>query len=524
MAPVTCWRYQPVSKGFVSLVGAGPGDPGLLTVKGMQRLQSAEVVLYDRLLDPALLDYVPASAERVYVGKQAARHALSQSEINALLVARGLAGKRVVRLKGGDPFVFGRGGEELEALHQAGVAFEVVPGVTSSIAAAAYAGIPITHRGHASSFTVVTGHEDPTKPDSSLQWEHLAPGTGTLVFLMGVENLEGIVARLLQHGRAPETPVALVRRGTWADQEVVTGTLGDIAKQMADRDFPSPAVIVVGEVVRLRDALRWWDARPLSGKRVVVTRAREQASDLAAQLSALGAEVIEAPAIHIAEPASYEALDAAIAGLAAYGWVVFTSANGVAGLFGRLQALGGDARRLGGVRVAAVGPGTTAALNARGIKPDYVPQRALTAEVAEGLIAQGVSGQRILLPRTDIVGEDLAGKLAAAGAVVDQVVAYCTLSPAALEPEVEALLRSGEVDIITFASASTVRNLCALLGHDAASVIGRSTVATIGPITSQAAKELGVRVDAEATDHTVPGLVEAVLQHAAGQAPTASRS
>jgi len=512
-----------VSDGFVSLVGAGPGDPGLLTVKGMQRLQAADVVLYDRLLDPALLDYVPATAERIYVGKQASRHALSQREINDLLVARGLAGKRVVRLKGGDPFVFGRGGEELEVLQQAGVAFEVVSGVTSSIAAAAYAGIPITHRGHTSAFTVVTGHEDPTKPDSSLRWEHLAQGAGTLVFLMGVENLEGIVARLVEHGRSAETPVALVRRGTWADQEVVAGTLGSIVQQIAERDFPSPAVIVVGDVVRLRDRLRWWDVRPLFGKRIVVTRAREQASELAAHLSALGAEVIEAPAIDIAEPESFAGMDAVLSDLGRYGWVVFTSANGVAGLFARLQALGSDARRLGGVRVAAVGPGTAAALSRWGITADFVPERALTAEVAKGLIAKGMAGLRVLLPRTDIVGEDLAGLLAAAGASVDQVVAYRTLMPEGLDPEVEALLRHGRVDIITFASASTVRNLCGLLGNGAAEVIGRSTVVTIGPITSQAARDLGVRIDAEATDHTVPGLVQAVLR-AAGPIAHASRS
>ncbi len=345
-----------MASGFVSLVGAGPGDPGLLTVKGLQRLREAEVVLYDRLIDPSLVDHAPASAERIYVGKEAQRHALTQTEINALLVARGLAGKRVVRLKGGDPFVFGRGGEELEALHAVGVAFEVVPGITSAVAAAAYAGIPVTHRGYTSSFAVVTGHEDPTKPDTSIDWPHLAKAAGTLVFLMGVENLPSIVAKLMEHGRDAATPVALVRHGTWADQEVVTGTLATIAGQLQGRRFPPPAVIVVGEVVSLRETLRWWDARPLFGTRVLVTRAREQASDLAQRLAALGANVLEAPAIAIAEPDSFGPLDAAIDTLAGYGWVVFTSANGVAGFFRRLPAPGPDTRARGAGRRSAPAP------------------------------------------------------------------------------------------------------------------------------------------------------------------------
>ncbi len=499
-----------MASGFVSLVGAGPGDPGLLTVKGLQRLQAAEGVLYDRLIDPGLVDHAPASAERIYVGKEAQRHALTQSEINALLVARGLAGKRVVRLKGGDPLVFGRGGEELEALRAAGVAFEVGPGITSAIAAAAYAGIPITHRGYTSSFSVVTGHEDPTKPDTSIDWPHLAKATGTLVFLMGVENLPSIVARLIEHGRDATTPVALVRHGTWADQEVVTGTLATITGLLADRHFPPPAVIVVGEVVSLRETLRWWDTRPLFGARVLVTRAREQASDLARRLADLGANVLEAPAITIAEPEDFGPLDAAIDSLDQFGWVVFTSANGVGGLFRRLAARGRDARAFGSAQVAAVGPGTSAALAERGITADYQPERFLTAAVAEGLTGLGVAGQRVLLPRTDIVSEDLAAALTAAGATVDQVVAYRTLVPDHLEPEVAQTLRAGAIDVVTFASASTVRNLVGLLGADAPQVLARARIASIGPITSAAARAAGLRVDVEATEHTIPGLVDAV--------------
>lgn len=500
-----------MAKGFVSLVGAGPGDPGLLTIKGMERLQQCEVVLYDRLLDPRLLDYVPPSAERIYVGKEAQRHALKQSEINDLLVQRGLAGKRVVRLKGGDPFVFGRGGEELQALQGAGVPFEVVPGITSSIAVAAYAGIPVTHRGFTSSFAVITGHEDPTKPDTSIDWPHLANAAGTLVFLMGVENLPAITARLIEHGRDPHTPVALVRHGTWADQQTVTGTLATITQEIAGRPFPPPAVIVVGEVVRLRDQLRWFDARPLSGKRVLVTRAREQASQLANRLTELGAEVIEAPAITIAEPDDYGPLDDAIWRLDEYRWVVFTSANGVAGFFGRLRALGMDSRAIGRAKVAAVGSGTAAALAGWGITPDFQPARFLTSAVAEGLRERGVDGARILLPRTDAVGEDMAGPLVAAGATVDTVVAYRTLVPDRLEPPVEQALRDGQVDVVTFASGSTVRNLVALLGPDGARVLASPLVACIGPITARTARDAGLRVDVEATEHTIDGLVEAIV-------------
>ena len=328
-----------MAKGKVYLVGGGPGDPGLITLRGVECLQQADLVLYDRLINPALLRHARPGAEVVYVGKAAGGHALSQQGINDLLVARAQAGDTVVRLKGGDPFVFGRGGEEALALVEAGVPFEVVPGISSSIAAPAYAGIPVTHRNLASSFAVITGHEDPTKPDSSLHWEHLAKGVDTLVFLMGLENLPLIVEQLVANGRPPETPIALVRWGTWARQETLTGTLSDIQDKLQGRAFSPPVATIVGPTVPLREQLAWFDNRPLSGVRVLVTRAREQASQLAAQLAALGAEPVEAPAIEIAEPDDYAPLDEALRGMNRYRWVVFTSANGV---LGSLPPLAGD--------------------------------------------------------------------------------------------------------------------------------------------------------------------------------------
>ena len=498
--------------GKVYLVGGGPGDPGLITMRGVECLQHADVVLYDRLINPQLLRHARAGAELVYVGKTAGRHALSQTEINALLVKEGSAGKIVVRLKGGDPFVFGRGGEEAIELMQAGVPFEVVPGVTSSIAAPAYAGIPVTHRGVASSFAVITGHEDPTKPDSSIRWEHLATGVDTLIFLMGVENLPLIVQQLIANGRPPETPIALVRWGTWQRQETLTGTLGDIQDKLKDRAFGPPAVTIVGPTVALREQIAWFDNRPLFGVRVLVTRARDQASQLAEQLTALGAEPIEAPAIEIQEPDDYAALDEALSHTERYGWIVFTSANTVTSVFRRLQVLGKDSRALASTKIAAVGPGTSAALREHGIEPDLIPDAYLTKAVAEALIEQGVSGAHILLPRTDIATEDLPKLLTDAGAVLHQVIAYRTVQATDLDPVVKRQLQNGDIHIVTFASASTVRNLVTLLGGDT-SLLSKSVIASIGPVTSDAAREAGLTVDVEATEHTIPGMVTAIQRH-----------
>lgn len=499
-------------RGRVYLVGAGPGDPGLITVRGVQCLEQAAVVVYDRLVDPTLLRHAPPTAELIYAGKSARNHALTQDEINAILVDRGARGNSVVRLKGGDPFVFGRGGEEIEALLEAGIPFEVVPGVTAAVAAPAYAGIPVTHRGVSSSFAVVTGHEDPTKPDSSINWSTLATATGTVVFMMGVENLSLIVRQLTSHGRSPETPVALVRWGTWPQQAVLTGALHNIVERVAAQGFKPPAVIVVGDTVKLRERFRWFDNRPLSGTRVLVTRAREQASELSRRLHDLGAETLEAPAIAITEPDDFAPLDAAIERLGSYDWVLFTSPNGVTGVFDRMDHLARDARAFGGVNIAAVGPATSQALRRHGLTPDLIPDRFLTDAVAAGLIARGVAGRRVLLPRTDIVGEDLAGALEGAGALVDQVVAYRTVQAPGIDPEVAGRLAAGEVDFVTFTSSSTVRNLLAAL-DGRQELLQRPTIVSIGPVTSRTARESGLDVRVEAVEHTVPGLVAALAAH-----------
>jgi uroporphyrinogen III methyltransferase/synthase len=497
------------SKGLVYLVGAGPGDPGLITVKGLTCLQKADVVIYDRLVSPALLRQARRGCELIDAGKSPKGHTLPQEAINALLVEKALAGKVVVRLKGGDPFLFGRGGEEAEALAEAGVPFEVIPGVTSAIAAPAYAGIPVTHRDHTSTFTVVTGHEDPTKADSSIDWQKLATGVGTLVFLMGVGNLSKIVAKLIEHGRDARTPVAIVQEGTEARQKTVTGSLADIVERAREAEIKPPAVTIVGGVVRLREKLRWFDTKPLFGKRVLVTRSREQASALSQQLRELGAEPLEYPAIEIAPPKDIAPLDEAIARLPTYDWLIFTSANGVRALVDRMSEKGTDIQALARPKIAAIGPATAQALAGYGLRVDYLPEVYTSEEIAAGI--GDVAGQRMLLPRAARAPKQLAQALRGKGAVVDEVAAYRTLAVAAPD-ELKALLSDGQIDIVTFTSSSTVRNLVASLqGPTPADVLSRCLVACIGPVTARTAARLGIRVDVVAREHTIPGLVEAIV-------------
>ncbi|MGB6895656.1 MAG: uroporphyrinogen-III C-methyltransferase [Dehalococcoidia bacterium] len=499
------------ASGKVWLVGAGPGDPGLLTLAGAACLARAEVVLYDRLVHPRLLDLAPAGAERIYVGKQAGGHTLTQDEINALLVARACEGKRVVRLKGGDPYVFGRGGEEAEALVAAGVPFEVVPGVTSAVAAPAYAGIPVTHRGLASSVAVVTGHEDAAKEESSIDWARLATGVDTLVLLMGVANLPDIAEQLVRHGRPPETPAAVIEWGTLPRQRTVSGTLGDIARRAAEAGLQPPAVTVVGEVAGLRETLRWFDNRPLFGKRVLVTRTRRQASALSQALAEAGAEPIELPTIEIeprADPGAVQAaLDALRAG--AYAWALFTSANGVELFFGHLRERGLDARAFGSAMVAAIGPGTAEALAGEGIAADLVPEDFLAEGLLRALAEHEMADRRVLVPRAEGARRELIEGLEAQGARVDELTLYRSAVPR--EPDAEGLrrLRAGELDIVTFASSSAVRNLAEMLG-DNPEPLRRPLIACIGPVTAQAAEELGLTVGLVSEEHTIPGLVRAL--------------
>ncbi len=499
--------------GKVYLVGGGPGDPGLFTVRGAELLGRAEVVVYDRLANGVLLDhYLRPDAERIYAGKSSNRHTYPQEEINRLLVSKAEEGKIVVRLHGGDPFVFGRGGEEAAALVEAGIPFEVVPGITSAVAVPAYAGIPVTHRGQNSSFAVVTGHEDPTKLESSLDWEKLSTGVGTLVFLMGLTNLQNIVDRLVQNGRPADTPVAVIRWGTWPRQKTLTGTLSDIVAKVREGGFRPPAVIVVGGVVGLRDTLRWWDNRPLFGKRVLVTRSREQAGSLSALLREYGADPVEVPVLETVPPESYDAMDSAIARLESYDWIVFTSVNGVKSFLDRLESLALDVRALGRTRIAAIGPATAQELRRYHLKVDLVPSEYVAEAVAAALLSTGVEGRRMLLPRADLAREALAVELERAGALVDNVVAYRTVPARSDMGRLREQLSAGEIDVVTFASSSTVRYLVAALGEDALPLLSRSTIACIGPITADTAREMGLQVDVMAGEHTIPGLVKALSE------------
>jgi uroporphyrinogen III methyltransferase/synthase len=497
--------------GRVFLVGAGPGDPGLITLRGLQCLQAADAVVYDRLVDNRLLARARPGAELIDAGKVPGEERNRQTETNALLVRLARQGKQVVRLKGGDPFVFGRGGEEAEALQEEGIPFEVVPGVTSAIAAPAYAGIPLTHRRLASSFAVVTGSEDPQKDGSSVAWNSLAQQGGTLVVLMGWENFANIVQTLVQYGRSPGTPVAVVQWGTEPYQRTVVGTLSDIVGKANEAGLSPPVVVVVGEVVELRDKLRWFDSRPLFGKRVLVTRTRTQAGTLSELLSRRGAQPIEVPTIEIRPLEEFAELDGALRRLHGYDWVVFTSVNAVQSVFGRLETLGLDARAFRAARVAAIGPATAASLREHGIIADFVPDSFVSEAVVEGLKGHGMDGCRVLLPRADLAREALASGLSSLGAAVHEVAAYRTVTPEDAGARLREILTEG-IDVATFTSSSTVRNLAQLLDGDLGLLSG-VTIACIGPITAAGARELGLNVDIVASEYTVEGLVDALEAH-----------
>jgi uroporphyrinogen III methyltransferase/synthase len=498
--------------GKVYLVGAGPGDPGLISWKGLECLAQADVVIYDRLLDERLLDSAPLEAERIYVGKTVSEHALEQRGINQLLVKMAQAGKTVVRLKGGDPFVLGRGGEEAEALEQKHILFEVVPGISSAVAVPAYAGIPVTHRGRASSFAVITGHEDPQKASSSIAWEKLATGVDTLVFLMGMRNLPQIVARLLEHGRPPDTPMAVIKNGTRPEQKVIVGNLTDIAAKVKEQHFTSPAVIVVGEVVRLREKLRWFDNRPLFGKHVLVTRARHQASALSKLLSQCGAQPIELPAIDIQDALSTEELQEAISNLKHYQWIVFTSVNGVNAFFRQLYSLNRDTRALASLKIGALGPATAKALEMRGIVPDYLPEVYTSKDFIAGLGGWDIAGERFLLPRADIADKELTEGIVRLGAEAHDLAVYRTVPVFDAISRAKQLLLAGEIDVIAFTSSSTVSNLVAAFEEEPPAM-NSAKVACIGPKTADTAAGAGLRVDIVAREHTIPGLVSAIEQY-----------
>jgi uroporphyrinogen III methyltransferase/synthase len=497
--------------GVVYLVGAGPGDPGLMTARSLELIAAADAVFHDRLIPPGALDGAREDAELVYVGKAPGQPSVPQEEIGERLIAAAREGKSVVRLKGGDPFVFGRGGEEGEALREAGIEFEVVPGITAGVAASAYAGIPVTHRDDASAVAFVTGHEDPDKTETALDWAALASFPGTLVFYMGVKRLAGNAAALIEAGRDPDEPAAAVERGTMAGQRTVTATLGTLAAAVEREGVGAPSLIVIGPVVGRRESLAWLERRPLNGRRVVVTRARAQASSLAGALRALGAETVELPAIRI-EPRidGYEAR-AAVAGIRDYSLVCLTSANGARLLFEAMAAAGLDARALAGATVAAIGTGTAAELALHGIAADVVPERSVAEALVEALAATDVKGRRALVVRPSAARDVLPDALRGRGAEVDAVALYETVRE---EPDAGALEAARGADYITFTSASTVRNLKDALGDEFPAA---ARVASIGPITSEAARAAGIEVAVEAERHDIDGLVEALLVDARAQ-------
>jgi uroporphyrinogen III methyltransferase/synthase len=476
----------------------------------------ADVVLYDHLANPDLLKHVPQDAERIYVGRKGRGSYRDQEEINALLVTKAGEGNCVVRLKGGDPFVFGRGGEEAETLAQAGISFTVIPGVTAAVAVPAYAGIPVTHRTLASTVSFVTGHEDPTKPSSAMEWPRLASSEGTLVFLMGTKNLPHIVERLIQEGKLSTTPVAAIRWGTYARQQTVVGTLADIVEKVAQADLSPPTVIVVGEVVRLRDRLNWCESRPLFGKGVLVTRPREQAPALSNLLAELGAEPIECPTLEICPPDSWVPVDESIQELSSYDWIIFTSVNGVKAFMGRLWFHQKDARSLGNAKVCCIGPRTEEEANRWGLRADLVPKEFQAEGILDALGGLSIQGQRILIPRAKVAREILPEQLRELGATVRVVHGYQAVPPDSAREPISHRFRNLDIQYLTFTSSSTVKNFCQLFSdrQELQKLTQHATVACIGPITAKTVEEEGLSVDIVAAQNTVPALVDAIVAHA----------
>jgi uroporphyrinogen III methyltransferase/synthase len=496
------------SEGKVFLVGAGPGDLGLVTLRAKECIERADVIVYDHLANPEVLSWARDDAEIIYAGKKAGEHALKQEEINSLLARKAGEGKQVVRLKGGDPFVFGRGAEEARAIVDLGIEFEVVPGITSAIAAPAYAGIPVTHRAENSHVTFFTGHEDPAKRESSIDFAALAKLGGTQVMLMGVERIDAITREMLKHGVRPDLPVALVRWGTTGRQQTVVGTLENIAKKVVDLEFEAPAVAVFGEVVSLREHLNWYEKdRPLSGRRIVVTRTRKQASVLSGQLRALGADVLELPTIRIEPPTDLRQFAELVQDAHGYDWIVFTSANGVEAFFEMFFKLYDDAREIGPVKIAAIGPATAQRLRDFHLHVDLEPEEFVAESVVREFQKQGgVQNLRILLARAEKARDVLPRQLSDLGAIVDEGFAYRTVPETRdMTGARQRLLEEG-ADLITFTSSSTVENFMALglpwpTGMQ---------VASIGPVTSKTARDHGLKIDIEARRHDIPGLVDAI--------------
>jgi len=502
-----------MKKSIVYLVGAGPGDPKLITLKGLDCLRNADVIVYDRLSSPRLLTYAKPDAELIYAGKSPVRHALKQDEINSVLVEKAQEGKVVTRLKGGDPFVFGRGGEEAEFLLAHGIPFEVIPGVTSGIAVPAYAGIPVTHRDFNSTVVFITGNEDPSKEGSSIKWDKLATGCETLVFYMGMANLPHIVEQLTVNGRSTDTPVGIIRWGTRPEQRTVTGTLENIVEKAREAKMGHPAIVIVGEVVLLRDKLRWFEDKPLFGKKILVTRARSQASVFAEKIEALGGEPWEFPTIEITEPEDFAPLDDAITAINSYDWLVLTSVNGVQYFMNRMRHLKVDVRRLGNVKIVAIGPKTREEIEKYGIFCEFMPEEFVAEAIIEIFRGEDLKGKKVLLPRADIARRVLPDTLESMGAEVHEVTAYRTVTGSGSADELLKMLEEKKINVLTFTSSSTVKNFMKKLGPENIGLLEGVVLASIGPITSGAAMELGLTVDIEALEFTIDGLIEAILNY-----------
>ncbi|MFP3982420.1 MAG: uroporphyrinogen-III C-methyltransferase [Desulfurivibrionaceae bacterium] len=507
-----------MKKGKAYLVGAGPGDPSLITLRGLEVLKRAEVVIYDYLAGVRLLEYASQDAEFIYAGKKGGvHHTHTQEEINQMLIDRVRKGKRVVRLKGGDPFIYGRGGEELEVLSDAGLDFEAVPGVTSASAAATFAGIPITHRDYTSSVAYITGHENPDKDKSRIDWARISTGIGTLVFYMGIKNLASITANLIKHGRAPETPVAVVRWASTPHQRSVVGTLADIADIVIEEGIKPPALTIVGDVVNLRHKINWYEIRPLFNRKIVVTRTRDKASELVALLEEQGANCLEFATIAIEPPDSWDEADKALAGLDKYQWVLFTSLNAVDYFFKRLYDKGLDCRALKGCRVAAVGRVTADRLKEYGLVCDLLPEKYTGEGLAAVLEKEGVKGDNILLPRAVKAREVLPDRLRLAGAAVTIVPVYQNVIPEGRNEFMKNKLLEKDIDMVTFTSSSTVTNFINILGINDTGELQRLMegvkIAAIGPITAETVREMGLKVDVQPEKHTIPDMVRSIVSY-----------
>ncbi|HAG50889.1 MAG: uroporphyrinogen-III C-methyltransferase [Deltaproteobacteria bacterium GWC2_42_51] len=503
-----------MTQGKVYLIGAGPGDPGLITVKAAECIKGADVVVYDYLANKKFLEYAREKAEIIYVGKIGGAHTLPQDKINELIIEKAKKGKIIARLKGGDPFIFGRGGEEAEEIVAAGIDFEVIPGVTAGVAAAAYAGIPLTHRDFTTTVAFITGHEDPTKDESNIYWDKISTGIGTLVFYMGIGNLEPNMKKLMENGRSPDTPVALIRWGTTSQQETLVGTIADIAEKAKKANFKAPAITVVGGVVSLRNKLRWFDERPLFGKRVIVTRSREQASDFSVLLEKNGAEPIEFPTIETVRPKDWKEIDRAIKNLPKYDWAIFTSVNGVKYFVERLKKFDKDIRELKGIKICAIGPATAKAIEDLGIKVDLVPKEYRAESIIAGLGKNKIKGKRFLLPRALKAREVLPEEIKRLGGKVDVVSAYRTIKPKEKTDEIRKMLEEKKIDVVTFTSSSTVENFVSMFKKgEAAGLLQDVAVASIGPITRDTASTLGIKTNIMPEKYTIPALTEAIVQY-----------